>query len=380
MNQNHLNYIDRINLGSYYTNNNLVSIVGNMIEKFIDNKTIIFDSSCGYGNFFNNDFTNIQIGNDLDPDAINIAKQRFSNIKFYNENALENINREKFGIKKNDKLCIIGNPPYNDTTSIIRAGIKRLSFEIDKDIKTRDLGMSFLLSYNKLKADYICVLHPLSYLIKKSNFNLLKNFTSNYKLIDNLLISSGVFENASKGIQFPILIGLYKRDNIGMDYNYILNYDFKIDNKKSFKLNDFDYIDNYISKYPSKFNNKINENSILFWTMRDINALKRNRTFINNFSYNAIIIDKNKLDYYVYVDVFKYFSYIIPYYLGNLNVFINNNEFLKNKDLFIINAISRNKFLQQYYNFNINKELLEVANEKIKNYFINLLKYHYVYR
>lgn len=380
MNQNHLNYIDRINLWSYYTNNNLVSIVWNMIEKFIDNKTIIFDSSCWYWNFFNNDFTNIQIWNDLDPDAINIAKQRFSNIKFYNENALENINREKFWIKKNDKLCIIWNPPYNDTTSIIRAWIKRLSFEIDKDIKTRDLWMSFLLSYNKLKADYICVLHPLSYLIKKSNFNLLKNFTSNYKLIDNLLISSWVFENASKWIQFPILIWLYKRDNIWMDYNYILNYDFKIDNKKSFKLNDFDYIDNYISKYPSKFNNKINENSILFWTMRDINALKRNRTFINNFSYNAIIIDKNKLDYYVYVDVFKYFSYIIPYYLWNLNVFINNNEFLKNKDLFIINAISRNKFLQQYYNFNINKELLEVANEKIKNYFINLLKYHYVYR
>jgi hypothetical protein len=68
-----------------------------------------------------------------------------------------------------------------------------------------------------------------------------------------------------------------------MNYDYILNYNFKINNEKSFKLNEFDYIDNYISKYPNKFNNKIDENSLLFWTMRDINALKRNRTFVNDF-------------------------------------------------------------------------------------------------
>jgi hypothetical protein len=58
---------------------------------------------------------------------------------------------------------------------------------------------------------------------------------------------------------------------------------------------------------------------------------------------------------------------------------INNEEFKKNKELFIVNAISRNKFLQKYYNLNIDKELLKNANNKIENYFINLLKNHYVY-
>lgn len=40
----------------------------------------------------------------------------------------------------------------------------------DEDLFDRDLGVSFLKSYNKLKADVICILHLLSYLIKKTNF------------------------------------------------------------------------------------------------------------------------------------------------------------------------------------------------------------------
>jgi len=82
-----------------------------------------------------------------------------------------------FNISSNDELIIIWNPPYNDTTSIIRSNIKNNNLKMDIDIKTRDYGISFLLSYNKLNADIICVLHPLSYLIKKLNFNLLKDFT-----------------------------------------------------------------------------------------------------------------------------------------------------------------------------------------------------------
>lgn len=82
---------------------------------------------------------------------------------------------------------------------------------MDTDVQTRDLGMSFLLSYNKLNADCVCVLHPLSYLIKRSNFKLLSNFSKNYKLIDGVIISSGAFSDNSKSIQFPILIGLYRK-------------------------------------------------------------------------------------------------------------------------------------------------------------------------
>lgn len=59
--------------------------------------------------------------------------------------------------------------------------IKLLNMSIDNNVKTRDLGMSFLLSYNELKAKFVYVLHPLFYLIKQTNFKLLKGFSSNYQ-------------------------------------------------------------------------------------------------------------------------------------------------------------------------------------------------------
>lgn len=376
-NQYHLKYYDKINLGAFYTPTKYVDIVWEMIKPFINNKSIVLDSSCGYGNFFDYKINCPKKANDIDHIATNQTKDNFPEIDVYNKNALLNVNRKMFNISDNNELIIIGNPPYNDTTSIIRSGIKNDNLEMDIDIKTRDYGMSFLLSYAKLDADIICVLHPLSYLIKKSNFNLLKNFTKNYKLINGVIIDSGTFKETSKGISFPIIIALYKKEKTGMNYNYVQNYKFKTMDNKNFSLNDFDFIPNYINKYPLK-NIKPNESDILFWTMRDINALKRNRTFIHEFGYNAIIVDKNKLDYYIYVDVFKQFSHLIPYYFGNLDVFINNEMFNKYKDYFIYECIMRNNFLKKYVQYDDNISL-EKAKEIIINYFKFLTGEHYVY-
>jgi len=93
----------------------------------------------------------------------------FANV--YSFNALTTLSIEAFGISNDETLFIIGNPPYNDTTSIIRNGTKKLLFDIDPGIQSRDLSISFLLSYQRLQADYVCVLHPLSYLIYE-NFGL----------------------------------------------------------------------------------------------------------------------------------------------------------------------------------------------------------------
>ena len=374
--QFHLTHKEKINLGAFYTPKNYVYIVWDKIKKFLDNQVIVLDSSCGYGNFFSVENINVRIiGNDIDRIAYNITKNSFSNVEVFNKNALKNVSREMFNIK-NEKLIIIGNPPYNDTTSIIRNGIKTDNINIDSDIKTRDYGISFLLSYAKLDADIICVLHPLSYLIKKANFNLLKQFSNKYKLIDATIIDSKTFTETSKGISFPIVIALYQKDKNGMDYDYIQNFEFKtIDNKK-FKLNQFDYISNYIRKYPIK-NRLPQGDDILFWTMRDINALKRNRTFVQNFGYNTIILDKSRLDYYVYVDVFKQYSKVIPYYFGNLDVIIDNKLFLKYKRYFIQDALNRWDFLKNYYkkeNFDI-----QLVRGKIVEYFKELLGEHYVY-
>ena len=375
MDQRHLNYVERINLWSYYTDDKYIKIIEKMLKKHISKDWAILDSSCGYGNFFEIFNENLRIGNDIDDVALSVAKKRFPDVKFYNDNALKEIDRKKFGIRESQKLCIVWNPPYNDTTSIIRNSIKSGNVVMDTDIQTRDLGISFLLSYNKLNADCICVLHPLSYLIKRSNFKLLSNFSKNYKLIDGLIINSGTFSDNSKSIQFPILIGLYRKTLWWMDYNYIKNYCFKEEWWQSFALKDFDFIDNYISKYPNKYNISTSSNNILFYTMRDINALKRNKTFLKEYQNNAIIVDKNKLDYYVYVDSFKQWSNEIPYFLWNLTVFIDNQNFMKNKKYFIIDCISRNSFLKWYYkDLQITTNDIKKSKEKLNQYFYSLLQ------
>lgn len=376
-NQHHLKYHDKINLGAFYTPKEYVDIVWDMVKPFLNDKSVVLDSSCGYGNFFDYEINCLKKANDIDVIAKQQTKMNFPEIEVFNKNALLNVSRDMFNISSDDELVIIGNPPYNDTTSIIRNNIKK-NLEIDYDIKTRDLGMSFLLSYAKLNAEVICVLHPLSYLIKKSNFNLLKKFTNNYKLIDGVIIDSATFKETSKGISFPIIIALYKKESLGMNYNYIKNYKFKTIDNKTFSLNDFDFISNHINKYPLK-KGFPTEKDILFWTMRDINALKRNRTFVNEFGYNTIIIDKNKLDYYIYVDVFKQFSQIVPYYLGNLDVFIDDEMFTKYKKYFIYECVTRNVFLKEHIQYDKNISLQE-AKEIIINYFKYLLGEHYVYQ
>lgn len=181
--QIHLNKVDTINLGSYYTYSKLVNLAFELLKNYIKgefkNYTLL-DNSCGYGEFLKYDSSNKKVAGDIDDAAI----ARLELNHKYVVNALNKTNRANYGIKDDEKLIIVGNPPYNDVTSQIKRGVKSRNFIIDDELKTRDLGISFLRSYVKLYPDYICVLHPLSYLVKPSNFKLLGNFTARYKLID----------------------------------------------------------------------------------------------------------------------------------------------------------------------------------------------------
>ena len=212
INQKHLNHIDAINLGSYYTPEVIVDLTYSILQKNIKNikDFSIIDSSCGYGSFLaRNNIARRLIGADIDQKAISEAKKIIGEVDFICQNSLLNVSRPSLTIKNDEKIITIGNPPYNDTTSIIRNSIKDTSIQdkIDADIKTRDLGMSFLLSYNKLKADYVCVLHPLSYLIKKANFALLSKFAKNYI--------------ASFGTDYLFLTGdTHKRQGFGTHGNF----------------------------------------------------------------------------------------------------------------------------------------------------------------
>ncbi len=374
-NQKHLNYADTINLGSYYTPETIVDLAYSILRKNITNLKdfTILDSSCGYGSFLaRGGVAKRFVGADIDQKAIFEAKKTISGANFIHQNSLSNVCRDNLAIRGEEKLIAIGNPPYNDTTSIIRNSIKDTSVQngIDSDIKTRDLGMSFLLSYDKLGADYVCVLHPLSYLIKKANFALLSKFSQNYKLIDGIIISSHEFSDTSRGMAFPILIALYEKDQKGMTYDYIQNYQFKVKDDGLFRLSDFDTVVNYVQKYPNKkFLNKNDKPIAKFWTLRDINALKRNRTFIDSDTYNTVYVLMEKLPYYCYIDVFKQYADKVPYFLGNCDVIIDNEKFNEIKECFIAQSVHTNPVLRNKFNF---REIPD-AKPKIDNYFRELL-------
>ena len=375
MSQVHLEYKDRVNLGSYYTPATFVEQAWEFIESYIDSQTTVIDSTCGYGDFLKNYGQSLTIGCDIDEAAIDIAKKNTDKVRFFQTNSLSNVSREKFGIPHQCKrLIVVGNPPYNDKTSLIRQKIKRADFNVDEDLVSRDLGISFLRSYNKLQADFICILHPLSYLIKPTNFKLLKGFAANYKLVDGLLISSGEFPESAKLTPFPIIIAFYRRDTAGMEYSFIRSFPFRIVEGFRFCLSNFDYIPGYIRKYPSK-QQPIPDDSLFFWTMRDINALKRNRTFVKNYSTNTIVIDKKRLDYYAYVDVFKRNLYRLPFYFGNCDVPIDDQLFKQYKHYFISDTISHHPYLEKHFQVTpIEKEQVET---KLDMYFKALLgKYH----
>ena len=101
-----------------------------------------------------------------------------------------------------------------------------------------------------MSPNYICVLHPLAYLIKKPNFNSLGLFKDNYKLVDSTIFSSKEFDTIKKtNADFPVVAALYEKDESGMDYEYIRNFQFDIyGSSDKFVLSEVKTIDGIIPK------------------------------------------------------------------------------------------------------------------------------------
>ena len=344
--QRHLHKRERVNLGSYYTPAQCVEIAEGLLAPHLDQETVLLDNACGYGSFLGNALAGTIVGVDIDEYAVSMARGRHPEAAVLHRNALAGVSRASLGLPESCRLAVIGNPPYNDRTSQIRNGMKRGPGEIDRDLRKRDLGLSFLLSYAKLHADAICVLHPLSYLIKRTNFQALRAFTSGYRLQEGILISSGLFEDNSAVTHFPIVVALYIRSSQGMSYETVRHFPFQTTDGRALRLSDYDFIPNYIDKYPRK-HAVVAKDSLFFFPMRDINALKRNRTFVRAYRPNLIVIDRERLDYYIYVDVFKRHLDRLPYYYGNCDVFIDRSLFMEYRNAFVADAVRHHPFLEK---------------------------------
>lgn len=368
----HLSKIDIIKNGSFFTPPYIIDLVYNQLKKYIDKETIIGDFGAGYGAFihiFNNKCKNEIFGTEIDDISYQFLIKNYPNNKIYHENSLLNVSREKYNLQDSNKFVIIGNPPYNDVTSIYKKGEKG-KLVCDENLKSRDLGISFLKAFSELEADFICVLHPLAYLIKKTNFKSLGIFCSKYKLIDGTIFSSKNFESIKKSRSaFPVVAALYKKDLSGMTYDDILKFRFKILNsEKMFCLNDISIIDGKIHKYPIK--NIMTK--IQFYTLRDMNALMRNKSFIAGPINNGVNVDIDNLYQYCWLYYLKKnFIQSENYFLyGDLSPLYNKKiEEKKYKNLLVSYAYENEPLISKYFN----KCDLEKIYGKLDNNY-NLLK------
>ncbi|MDR0854555.1 MAG: N-6 DNA methylase [Clostridiales Family XIII bacterium] len=371
-----MSHKEQVNLGSFYTPPHIVDLTYALLFKAcgdIGDYTIL-EPSCGTGAFLTGAKGKKIVAADIDETALEIARGKFPSVSFFHSNALHDVSRQKYGIQDDEKLVIIGNPPYNDKTSQAKKSMKSGQiFQVDDDIKSRDIGLSSMLAYEKLHADYVAILHPLAYLIKKTNFTAVGKFMKNYKLREALVFNSQEFSNTSKLSAFPVAVAVYERNAVGTKYEDIWEWKFETLEGDVFSMSDFDYIGSYIDKYPNKAAQNTGED-ILFYTMRDINALKRSRTFIGEDIPNAIHIDKADLDYYCYVDAFKWLvSKDLPYYYGNFDIPINNAGFDDVRSCFRKIALHRHPDILKGKIDDVALSI-EYATDVAREYFAKLIK------
>ena len=356
----HLPDSKKANLGKYYTPKIIVETLRQIIAPKIRENSVVMDLACGCGAFLDLFDDCHIIGRDIDPQAIEILDLfNFSNIE--EDNTLLNVSRAKYGLTSTDDLIIIGNPPYNDTSSINKrysTKAKSKRSPEDADIHCRDIGRSFLEAYAKLEPRYICVLHPLSFLVKRTNFSSLKHLIKDYKLENALIFKSTIFTDLNHRTPFPILIATYKRDKSGMDYEYIENFIFDIygSNQKFSLKNVHQAGHSYIHQTVTSIDlTNDSDIGLYHYNFRDINSL--NKANFQNQEYRAshhdtmLVVNYSDLWKYCYVNCIK--KFLLPmlnegnyYILGNLNPIIDitlvDSEPHYWKDLFIACAILKN--------------------------------------
>ena len=356
----HLPDTKKANLGKYYTPKEIVETVRNEISSEIRSNTYVMDLACGCGAFLELFDDCHIIGRDIDAQAIEILDLfNFTNVAV--DNSLLNVGREKYGLSSSDDLIIIGNPPYNDTSSINKrysTKAKSKREPEDSDIHCRDIGRSFLEAYAKLAPRQMCILHPLAFLTKRVNFQNLKYLRKNYRLVNSIIFKSTVFRDLYGGTPFPIVISTYQRNPDGMDYSYICNFTFSIyGSRKKFKLSRIEQAGhNYIHQTVTAFDlNHDSDIGLYHYNFRDMNSLNkanfRETEYRLSHKDTMLVVNFQDLWKYCYVNCIK--KFLLPlldeneyYILGNLNPVINRAQVEAPdpywRDLFVICSILKN--------------------------------------
>lgn len=365
----------KVVFGAFYTPKDIVRKAVEVLKVFLGTKApIVLDLSAGEGAFLEElDGFDYRAG-EIDEVACEKLKRKFDSRKVFCVDALKDVSREKYDIPEDAYLVVVGNPPYNDWTSLYRKGRKG-RFEMDRKVFDRDLGIAFMKAIAELRADLVCLLHPMSYLIKKANFNRLRPFLSQYRLLKAIAFPSFVFSKKRKG--FPILIACYERDQKGFSWAELLTFEFEVEDKV-FRLKDLQTTDGFIRKYPIDGLSSI---GLYFHTFRDINSIIRNRDFLLKPTKNTIPIELEDFPKYAYLVALKH--YILSkgiknfWFYGNFSPLVDKEFFTKHYKDFVAYALEKTTALPQEMkerlrNLVVGQVLLEKAKSKVENYFDEL--------
>lgn len=329
-------------LGKYYTPEHLVTSVRELLGPVLREEpdAYVADLAAGCGAFLAA-FEDYRIlGRDIDDQAVLVLKEMgFGNIAV--DNSLKEVSREKIGLHEDDTLVLVGNPPYNDTTSLNKRYStdkkEALAVAVDADIRSKDLGISFLRAFAKLRPKAICVLHPLSYLTKEANFRALKEFSQQYKLTAGFVFSSAEFgANIGAKTPFAVVAALYEPGE--MAYADIQAFRFPIfkevagsfrDSGERLVLNHVRTIDGLIRKYPpTKGMPTVSDIGLYNYNIRDTNSLITSGAITANTDDNRIPVQFDELWKYAYLNCIKrYFGY--DFVFGNLSPVCREADFDK---------------------------------------------------
>jgi len=354
------------NLGKYFTPAHLVETVHSLVRPYLKHDSIVLDPAAGCGAFLEPFSDHKVIGADIDPSLVHLLSALgFKGMRC--DNSLLNVSRRKYGLSSSDHLAVVGNPPYNDVTSRNKKFGKKAKDKIeihtDPDLACRDYGLSFLRALNKLKADVIGMLHPLSFLIKESNFRRLtagpeeaslfsedRPFAENYTLKKGIIFSSAEFSDTSR-TPFPILAALYLRSDTGMTYEDVRRFSFDILNEDTkFCLETIETIDDggFIRKYPpaGPDKNKRSDMGLYMYNFRDINSLLSGANLTEKEDFEAhVTIHENTFYQYAYLNSFKrYFEK--DFRFGNLSPIVERRALESDealRDAFVIDTILSNQ-------------------------------------